>query len=119
MSGIVVGMMTTPDHATAERIVGALLEQKLIACGNIAGAVDSSYRWQGEIERADEVLVILKTTESLADRVIDQVGRLHPYDVPEVLFFTVSNGHAPYLAWVRESVASDRMSEDDAKKKQS
>jgi periplasmic divalent cation tolerance protein len=104
--GILVGLMTTPDRGTAEKIVDHLVNEELIACGNISAGVSSIYRWQGAVERADEVLVIMKTTESQAARVVARVRELHPYDVPEVLFFPVTIGNDAYVQWVRDSVVS-------------
>lgn len=112
---VVVGIVTTPDRDLAESIVDHLVGERLIACGNISASVTSIYRWQGEIERADEVLVIMKTTELLAARVTARVRELHSYDVPEVLFFPVTNGNAAYVQWVRDSVKSAQEIEDDRK----
>lgn len=112
---VVVGMVTTPDRALAESIVDRLVGERLIACGNISASVTSIYRWQGEIERAEEVLVIMKTTELLAAHVTARVRELHSYDVPEVLFFPVTNGNAAYVQWVRDSVKSAQEIEDDRK----
>ncbi|HEY0811580.1 MAG TPA: divalent-cation tolerance protein CutA [Longimicrobiales bacterium] len=103
---VVVGMVTTPDRAMAEAIVDRLVGERLIACGNILASVTSIYRWQGEVERADEVLIILKTTEALAAHVVARVRELHSYEVPEVLFFPVTKGNDAYVQWVRESVRS-------------
>ena len=105
-TGILVGLMTAPDRTCAEKIVDQLVQEQLIACGNISVGVSSVYRWQGVVERADEVLVILKTTESQARKVIARVGELHPYEVPEVLFLPAIVGSEAYLQWVRESVVS-------------
>jgi periplasmic divalent cation tolerance protein len=104
-TGVLVGFMTAPDQATAEKIVDALVQERLIACGNIANGVQSLYRWQGAVERADEILVILKTTEPAAAAVVARVRDLHPYEVPEVLFFPVTIGYPPYMQWVRDSVS--------------
>jgi periplasmic divalent cation tolerance protein len=112
---VVVGLITTPDRELAESIVDRLVGERLIACGNISASVTSIYRWQGEIERADEVLVIMKTTEALATRVTERVRELHSYEVPEVLFFPVTNGNAAYVLWVRDSVKSAQEIEDDRK----
>ena len=107
MSGdVVVGMITTPDHAAAEKIVNALVAERLIACGNISTDVSSIYRWQGAVERAAEVLVIMKTTETLVTRVVARVRDLHPYDVPEILFIPVTSGYDAYVQWVRDSLVS-------------
>ena len=108
MKSVTVGLLTTPDALTAESIVSALVGERLIACGNIAGALDSIYRWQGAVERAGEVLVIMKTTTELVERVAARVLELHPYDVPEIIFLPVGHGSESYLQWVRESVVSDQ-----------
>lgn len=110
-AGILVGLMTTPDRATAEEIVDRLVKEELIACGNISVGVASIYRWQGAVARADEVLVIMKTTELQAARVIARVRELHPYEVPEVLFFPVTIGSDAYVQWVRGSVRSPQDTE--------
>jgi periplasmic divalent cation tolerance protein len=105
-TGVLVGLMTTPDRATAEQIVDHLVNEGLIACGNISAGIASIYRWQGAVERADEVLVILKTTEAQGAAVSNRVRELHPYDVPEVLFFPVTIGNPAYVQWVHDSVVS-------------
>jgi len=69
-----------------------------------AGAVGSVYRWQGAVARADEILVILKTTEARVASVVARIRELHTYDVPEILFLPVSAGYEAYIQWVRDSV---------------
>lgn len=104
MSDIRVLLMTAPSRAVAEMIVDSLVAEKMIACGNITLPVASIYRWQGQVERADEVLVIMKTVEESVQRVLNRASELHPYDVPELLAITVDAGSAPYMNWVRESI---------------
>lgn len=108
---VLIGLMTTPDAATAEKIVDHLVTEGLIACGNIVAGVASIYRWQGAVERAEEVLVIMKTTEARGDEVVSRVRALHPYDVPEVLFFPTTIGNDAYVQWVRDSVVSPQETE--------
>lgn len=96
-------LTTAPSADVAEAIVATLVTEKLIACGNITAPMTSIYRWQGEIERAAEVLVIMKTTLDRVERVIQRVVELHPYEIPEVLSLPVDGGHAPYLKWVEDS----------------
>ncbi len=100
---ILVGLTTLPDRASAEQIVDRLVQEGLIACGNILLDVSSIYRWRHAIEREAEVLVIMKTTESRAASVVARIRELHPYDVPEVLFLSVSIGNEAYMQWVREN----------------
>lgn len=100
--------MTAPTAAVAEDIVSTLVAERLVACGNITTPVSSIYRWADATERAAEVLVIMKTTETMLAALTERIAALHPYDVPEILALPVLHGHDPYLSWVRESVATSR-----------
>jgi len=95
-----IALVTAPDATVAERIVRALVGEGLAVCGNIVQGVTSIYRWRGEVHRDAEVLIILKTTGTAADRLTRRVADIHPYEVPEVLILPVESGHPPYLAWV-------------------
>ena len=108
MTDVDVLLMTAPSAEVAEAIVSALVGDKLIACGNITMPIASIYRWQGETERAAEVLVIMKTTADKVAAVMQRISALHPYEVPEILVLPVHEGHQPYLDWVRESVESSK-----------
>lgn len=106
MSDVCVVLMTAPSCEIAEGIVASLVEERLIACGNIATIpVTSIYRWHGTTERAAEVSVIMKTTKAASSRVTNRIIELHPYDVPEILFLPVDDGLPSYLQWVKNSVA--------------
>lgn len=93
--------MTAPDSATAELLARALVEERLAACVNVVPGVVSLYRWEGELHRDAENLMIAKTTAERVERLRARVVELHPYDVPEVLVLTVDEGHPPYMDWVR------------------
>lgn len=93
-------LMTAPDRAVAERIVRALVEERLVACGNIVSGMTSIYRWRGEIERDDEVLVLMKTRAGTVADLLARAPALHPYEVPELLVLPIEAGHRPYLEWV-------------------
>ena len=94
-------LMTAPDAGEGERIVRSLLEKRLLACGNIIPGVLSLYRWEGEVHRDHEVLVVMKTTDDKAQELIETAAELHPYDVPELLVQPVAGGSTDYLNWVR------------------
>ena len=98
---------TCPDEASAARIADALVEARLAACVSQLGGLRSVYRWQGEIERADEVLLVIKTTPDKLDALTEQVRALHPYELPELLAFEVAGGLAAYLDWVAEQTRTD------------
>ncbi|MGQ0816092.1 MAG: divalent-cation tolerance protein CutA [Gemmatimonadota bacterium] len=99
-------LTTVPSAEVAETLVATLVAEQLIACGTITMPVTSIYRWEGETQRAGEVLVIMKTTEAAVADLTKRVSGLHPYEVPELLSLPVITGHAGYLDWVRESVAA-------------
>lgn len=101
-----LALVTAPDADTARTLVRQLVDEELIACGNIVSGVTSYFRWKGAIECEAEVLCILKTSVEAASRLIERVPELHPYDVPEVLVFTVEAGFGPYLNWISESVSN-------------
>ncbi len=96
--------MTAPDREEARRIALRLVEERLAACCNIIGGVESIYRWEGAVERAEEVMVVIKTTEEMLDRLQARVAELHGYDVPELIAMPIVGGLPAYLSWVRESV---------------
>ena len=105
-SGAVCALMTTFEtEADAERAVRTLVERRLIACGNLIPSVRSIYRWQGEIESAGEVLGVLKTGGERLPELVEVLGRLHPYDVPEIVVLPVVAGGVPYLDWVMRETA--------------
>lgn len=106
-----VALVTTPDAAVAEEMVRTLVEEGVVACGNILPGIRSIYRWQGAVENSTEVLVVFKTTADGAARLVERVPALHPYDVPEVLVLTVDAGHRPYLDWIAESVGGSWLKE--------
>lgn len=99
-----VVLTTAKDRAEAERIAERLVEEKLAACVSIAAGATSIYRWRGGLERADEVLVVIKTSREKLDDLIPRIKELHSYEVPEVLVLPVERGSPDYLRWVEESL---------------
>lgn len=91
---------TCPDAGTAERIARALVEERLAACVNILPGVASVYRWQGAVERADEVLLLAKTAADRVPALSARIAALHPYELPEVLAVEAGAGLPDYLQWV-------------------
>ena len=100
----IVVLITSKDQAEAERIAQKLLEEKLIACANIVGGVKSLFWWQGKIDGSAEVLLILKSRESLFKKIIKTVKSLHSYEVPEIIALPIIEGNPDYLRWIDESV---------------
>jgi periplasmic divalent cation tolerance protein len=102
---IVLAFSTFPDLETGRRIARQLVDENLAACANLIPKIESFYRWQGEIEQAEETLVLFKTTNSGFPVFRDRLKSLHPYDVPEIICTPVANGWPDYLAWVRQNVS--------------
>ena len=99
-TGVVTVLMTAPEVAVAEEVVRRLLDDRLIACGTVLPGAVSLYRWEGEVHRDEEALVVLKTLRRLVPGMLERAGELHPYDVPELLVQPVVAGRADYLEWV-------------------
>lgn len=89
----------------AEAIARAIVEQKLAACAQVTGPVTSVYWWKGEVEEAPERLILLKTERGRVPQIQDLLKRIHPYEVPELIFLPVTAGGDAYLAWLSEVMA--------------
>src|SRR5439155_101636 len=87
----------------AERIGRTIVEEQLAACVNILGPVRSIYRWHGEVESADEVAAIFKTTDQRVTALITRVAGLHSYDVPCIATWPVEKILGSYAEWVEDN----------------
>lgn len=99
-SGVLLGWIPCPDPETAERLGRMAVEKRLAACANILPGMLSLYHWEGKLQREPESLLVLKTTETARNSLIELLVRAHPYDLPAISFFPVSAGHPPFLDWV-------------------
>lgn len=95
-----------PDEETAERIATTLVAEQLAACVNILGPCRSVYRWQGAVERAEEIPLLIKTRADAYPQLEARLAALHPYEVPEIVALPVAQGLPSYLTWVSNSVVS-------------
>jgi periplasmic divalent cation tolerance protein len=98
---------TAPDLETARSIVRKLVEEKLVACGNLLSGVTSIYRWKAAVEEAGEVLIIFKTTDDAMPGLVTRLAELHPYEVPELVAVDVKEGLPDYLAWIAASTGGN------------
>lgn len=99
---IQITLCNCPDSATATRIAAALLDARQAACVNLLPAVTSMYHWQGQLETATEVMLLIKAPADLFDAISQTICLLHPYTVPEIIAIPVNQGFLPYLRWVNE-----------------
>ncbi|MHB8809065.1 MAG: divalent-cation tolerance protein CutA [Desulfobulbaceae bacterium] len=100
---------TTDSKEAAEAIAAAVLAERLAACVQI-NQCQSWYRWQGKVEQAAEFRCTLKSRADLYPQLEEMIRRLHPYEVPEILAFAVSDGTASYLAWLDQELRSGKES---------
>lgn len=107
MSEAILVMVTCGNSAEAEAIATSLLEEKLVACVNIAGRIRSLFHWQGAIARESESLLLMKTRRECFDDLSRRVKELHSYEVPEVIAMPIMVGNPDYLAWINESTGGD------------
>jgi len=101
MSEVLLVISNTPDRATAERIAEALVASHVAACVNIMAECSSTYHWEGKVEHATEVPLLIKTTADAYPRLEAELRKLHPYELPEIIAIPVTAGLPAYLDWVK------------------
>lgn len=94
-------MTTTATREDAARIAAVLLENRLAACVQVMGPIESHYRWKGTLERSSEWLCLVKTTRGNYRAVEEAIHANHFYEVPEVIACPIESGSEAYLAWLR------------------
>lgn len=92
--------VTAPDHEVARRIGRTVVEERLAACANLLGAIESVYWWEGNLESANEVALVVKTAGDRVDALIQRLVELHPYDCPCIVSLPIEQGHPPFLDWI-------------------
>ncbi|SRR6266567_9412329 len=102
---VLLALSTFPDVEAARGISHQLITEKFAACANILPTAESIYRWKEKIETGNETLVLFKLSEDRQLAFQERLRSLHPYEVPEIIFFSVASGFPDYLRWVEESCA--------------
>jgi len=102
----IVVFMTAANGEEATRLAEMLVGAHLAACVQILPEMESVYRWQGQIERQSEVLLIAKTTREKFEDLEREVRALHSYDTPEIVAVPIVTGSAPYLEWLSKAGSS-------------
>ncbi len=92
------------DADEAARIAKVVVYERLAACANIMSPCHSVYRWSGEVQEANEVPALFKTTAAKADALIMRIVELHSYDLPAVVAWPIERLSAPFGDWVERSV---------------
>jgi len=99
-AAVVVVFSTAPDLGVAKEIARALVERRAAACVQVLPGLHSTYRWEGALEEASEVLLLAKTTRARLADLEEVLRELHPYEVPECVAVEAVHVAAPYRAWV-------------------
>jgi len=107
MEQVLLVLTNLPDAESAHSLARGLVEARLAACVNLMPGVQSVYRWQGEIEHASEITLLIKTTHKHYAQLQQAIISHHPYELPEVIALPISNGYASYLRWVATETAPD------------
>lgn len=97
----------TASGENARDLASALVDEKLAACVNRIPGVESTYTWEGRVERDTEDLLIVKTRAGLFDRLKERVQALHAYDVPEIIAVPIVEGNESYLEWMGVSLSKE------------
>ena len=100
MEQILLVLTNLPDTASAQSLARVLVESRLAACVNLMPGVQSFYRWQGAIEQATEVPVMIKTTAQRYAELEAALRAQHPYELPEIVAVPLARGLPSYLAWL-------------------
>ncbi len=107
-------LSTCPDEETAEQLGEALVAKNLAACVSIVPGMTSIYRWQGRLEREPECLLLIKTREDVLSTLCDTLKQQHPYELPEIIAVSVTEGLDAYLDWIDRALApADEPPEND------
>lgn len=104
---ILLVLTNLPDDPAARRMAAMLVESRLAACVNILAPCRSAYRWQGQIEEAGEVPMLIKTTTLRYAELEEAIRAAHPYELPEIVAVPLARGLPAYLAWVAGETAPD------------
>jgi periplasmic divalent cation tolerance protein len=104
MAKAILVMTTTDSAAEGQRIASTLVERSAAACVQVLPEMTSIYQWQGKVESAAEVLLLIKTTAECYDKVESIIRELHHYETPEIVCVPIEGGSEPYLEWLRRSV---------------
>ena len=103
-----IQVSTTFDRKQdAEKAARLLVEKRLVACVQVIGPMESTYWWQGEVEKQEEWLCLMKTRSDLYEALEKELKSAHPYDEPEVIALPVLKGSEGYLRWIDKETSGD------------
>jgi periplasmic divalent cation tolerance protein len=102
----IVVLTTCNSQEQGAHLARHLIEHRLAACVNILPGARSFYRWKGEVEQAEEVVLIIKSRQDAFEKLREAIAHLHSYEIPEVIALPVVDGSDAYLNWLDREIAS-------------
>jgi periplasmic divalent cation tolerance protein len=96
-------LVTAPNNEEAQKIAEVLVAERLAACVTLS-TVKSVYRWQGDVQREDEVQLMIKSDLSMSEKIIERIQQIHSYEVPGIVSVPFESGLPAYLNWINEQV---------------
>ncbi len=103
---VILVLTNMPDKASAEQLAESLVTQKLAACVNILSPCQSIYSWQGKLEHADEIPMLIKTNQVQYHALEAAIIKAHPYELPEIITINLDGGLSQYLQWVNAQLSA-------------
>lgn len=107
MTDALLVITTFANEDDAARVVRALVEERLVACGNLLPGARSIWRWEEKVEDAREVVVLLKSRKQDWPALMSRLHELHPYEVPECIALRLASGAPRYMAWLESALAPE------------
>ena len=101
---VLIILVTVINRKEAVRIGEKMVYMKLAACANVIPGIQSIYQWKGKVTKAQEVLLILKSTKSRYHALEKAIKTMHAYEVPEIIALSLTEGFEAYIGWVRSEV---------------
>ncbi|MCP9456666.1 MAG: divalent-cation tolerance protein CutA [Nitrospira sp.] len=102
---VVVVLVTAPNQQEADRIAEQMVQERYVACATTVPGAHSVYWWEGKVIKEEEVLLLLKTTEDRFPLLREALLKVHPYQVPEMLALSVTDGLPQYIEWVMKETS--------------
>jgi periplasmic divalent cation tolerance protein len=92
--------VTVSDEAEAKTIARTVVNERLAACANLLGPIQSVYWWDGKVCDGTEAAVVLKTSADRQDELIERIRSLHSYECPCMVCLPIAAGNADFLSWI-------------------
>ncbi len=108
MEDCLMVLTTAEKREEAETIASHLVENRLAACAQVVGPISSTYWWEGKVDKAEEFMILIKTSRRLYNELETAIKSVHSYTVPEILAVSVTAGNPDYLSWLARELRAEK-----------